>query len=102
MPGGRRPRLPAIPYARAAPPPREWPVLHFGVEVGEEVAKMVNSGQFDGGRSWIPELSFLWLTSYGSNEYNNALISDATWNRFQNVWNDIGTGKVSAVSVIEQ
>ncbi len=70
--------------------------------MGEEVAKMVNSGQFDGGRSWIPELSFLWLTSYGSNEYNNALISDATWNRFQNVWNDIGTGKVSAVSVIEQ
>ena len=34
MPGGRRPRLPAIPSARATPPLREWPVLHFGVEVG--------------------------------------------------------------------
>ncbi len=33
-PGGRKPRLPAIPYARATPPLREWPVLHFGVEVG--------------------------------------------------------------------
>ncbi len=31
---GRKPRLPAIPYARATPPLREWPVLHFGVEVG--------------------------------------------------------------------
>ncbi len=34
VPGGRRPRLPAIPSARATPPLREWPVLHFGVEVG--------------------------------------------------------------------
>ncbi len=27
-------RLPAIPSARATPPLREWPVLHFGMEVG--------------------------------------------------------------------
>ncbi len=33
-PGGRKPRLPAIPSARATPPLREWPVLHFGMEVG--------------------------------------------------------------------
>ncbi len=27
--------LPAIPSTRAPPPLREWPVLHFGVEVGQ-------------------------------------------------------------------
>ena len=40
-PGGRKPCLPAIPYARATPPLREWPVLHFGMEVGHE-----NQGKF--------------------------------------------------------
>ena len=61
MPGGRRPRLPAIPYARATPPLREWPALHFGVEVGNDngvagpIDCHVNEGRSDK-TAWICEL----------------------------------------------
>ncbi|WP_419906238.1 BMP family protein [Hoeflea sp.] len=67
----------------------------------EEVAKMVNSGSFEGGKSWVPELTFLWLTSYGSDQYNKDLISDDAWSQFQRTWNDIGTGKINSKSIAE-
>ena len=52
----------------------------------EEAAKMVKSDSFKGGQSWMPELSFIWLTSYGSEKYNKKLISKNEWSRFQKTW----------------
>ena len=60
----------------------------------EEVARMVSGGTFAGGRSWKPELSFLWLTSYGEDPYNAEVVSQETWAGFQAAWADIEAGRI--------
>lgn len=65
----------------------------------EEAAKMVEAGKFEGGKSWIPKLSFLWLTSYGEAQYNTTIVTDKNWADFQKIWNDLDDGKISPSDV---
>ena len=60
----------------------------------EEVARMVSEGTFAGGRSWKPDLSFLWLTSYGDQPYNEEVVSKEAWAGYQAAWDDIAAGRI--------
>lgn len=64
----------------------------------ETVGRSVADGTFKGGRTWTPDLDFVWITRYGDDTHNPALVADDVWSRFETTWNGIASGEVDILS----
>ncbi len=66
----------------------------------ETIAAQQQSGTFAGGAEWKPAIHEIWEPVIGGRPgYNPKLISPAKWKKFQQVWNNLGSGKIDLGAV---
>jgi basic membrane protein A len=66
-----------------------------------KVAEMAKDGTFEGGKEWKPDLAFAWFAKYGDKDHNFAVIPDATWAKFQDIWNKVAAGKIDTSAYVK-
>jgi basic membrane protein A and related proteins len=78
-------------------------VTSFRIKLDDMVVRMaaqVKDGKFAGGTEWKPAIQEIWEPLYGGKEGRNpALLDDAKWAKFKQVWSDIGSGKIDVAGV---
>lgn len=66
------------------------------VTIGSNVADHT----FTGGTEWRPPVNQMWLLKSGTNgNHNPRLVSAEQWRTFQEIWSDLGTGKINADAI---
>ena len=62
----------------------------------------VRDGALKGGTEWQPAVSEMWHWSYdgGKSDHNPEVVPDDVWKQFQEIWNDLETGKIDVNAVL--
>lgn len=75
------------------------------MDLGKMVIQLghdVRDGKFAGGTEWKPSVKEMWHWQSGEKDHNSSVVTDDTWTKFTQIWNDIDSHKIDVNSLISQ